>query len=105
MINIDNIIKEFVEKKWSGKIVQIPRIWLTSVGSGLFYEVEGEIIKYSEHAASIYHKPSSEPSSDEPDHTASATTWDFGLQISLGTVGQQFRAELRKVLPCWSAHG
>jgi hypothetical protein len=32
MINIDNIIKEFVEKKWPRKVVQIPRIWLTSVG-------------------------------------------------------------------------
>ncbi len=82
MINIDNIIKEFVEKKWSGKVVQVPRIWLTSIGSGLFYEVEGEITKYSEHTASIYHKPSSEHSSEEPEHTASETTWYFGLQIS-----------------------
>jgi hypothetical protein len=82
MINIDNIIKEFVEKKWSGKVIQIPRIWLTSVGSGLFYEVEGEITKHTEQAASIYHKPSSEHSSEEPDHTDSATTWYFGLQIS-----------------------
>ena len=71
MINIDNIIKEFVEKKWSGKVVQVPRIWLTSIGSGLFYEVVGEITKYSEHTASIYHKPSSEHSSEEPEHTAS----------------------------------
>ena len=82
MINIDNIIKEFVEKKWSGKVVQVPRIWLTSIGSGLFYEVEGEITKHMEHAASLYHKPSSEHSSEEPEHTDNETTWYFGLQIS-----------------------
>ena len=82
MINIDNIIKEFVEKKWSGKVVQVPRIWLTSIGSGLFYEVEGEITKHMEHVASLYHKPSSEHSSEEPEHTDSETTWYFGLQIS-----------------------
>jgi hypothetical protein len=35
-----------------------------------------------EHAASLYHKPSSEHSSEEPDNIGSETTWYFGLQIS-----------------------
>ena len=82
MIDIDNIIKEFVEKKWSGKVARVPRIWLTSIGSGLFYEVEGEMIKHIEQRASLYHKPSSENSSNEPEHAESETISYFGLQIS-----------------------
>jgi len=81
MIDIDKIIKEFVEKKWSAKVVQIPRVWLTSIGSGLFYEVEGEITKSMEHG-SVYRTRSLESSAKEPDHIGSETTWYFGLQIS-----------------------
>jgi hypothetical protein len=81
MIDIDKIIKEFVEKKWSGKVLQIPRVWLTSIGSGLFYEVEGEITKSMEHA-SVYRTLSLEHSVKEPDHIGSETIWYFGLQIS-----------------------
>jgi hypothetical protein len=82
MINIDNIIKEFVEKKWSGKVVQVPRIWLTSVGGGLFYEVEGELTKHLEQHTSLYHKPLADQSSGEPERAESETIWYFGLQIS-----------------------
>jgi len=82
MIDIDNIVKEFVEKKWSGKVARVPRVWLTSIGGSLVYEVEGEIIKHLEQHASIYHKSAQEQSSSEPEHAESETVSYFGLQIS-----------------------
>ena len=82
MINIDNIVKEFVEKKWAGRIEKVSRVWLTSIGDGLFYEVEGEITKHLEQHASLYHKPSIEQSSNEPEHAENVIASFFGLQIA-----------------------
>ena len=82
MINIDNIVKEFVEKKWSGRVHKVPRVWLTSIGGGLFYEVEGELIKHMEQHVSLYHKPTAENSSSEPEHAENQILSAFGLQIS-----------------------
>jgi len=82
MIDIDNIAKDFVEKKWSGKIVKVPRVWLTSIGGSLFYEVEGELVKHLEQHSSLYHKPSTDNSAAEPERAESEIISYFGLQVS-----------------------
>ena len=82
MIDIDNIVKEFIEKKWTGKVSKVPRVWLTSIGGSLFYEVEGELVKRMEKSASLYRKPSPDSSSSEPERAENEIVSFFGLQIS-----------------------